>query len=98
MSSLAHDQFRSLVISDPDPSSRAPLEVHGSWGGGKYHPSVHDVLTVKDILLGFTANLPLEIVDAIIDEAEYWPRNVCQSFTLARVAGGVGPDESRLVV
>jgi hypothetical protein len=38
-----------------------------------YDPSVRDVLYVK-ILLHSVASLPLELIDAIIDLAEYWPR------------------------
>lgn len=36
-------------------------------------PTVEDVLEVKDIL-GDAAKLPIEIIDNIIDFAEYWPR------------------------
>jgi hypothetical protein len=37
-------------------------------------PSVDDVLKVKDIIKE-SSRLPLEIIDCIIDFAEYWPRN-----------------------
>lgn len=36
-----------------------------------YSPSVQDVLEVRDILLARA--LPVELVDPIIDAAEYWP-------------------------
>ena len=37
-----------------------------------YLPSYADVFVVK-AMLGHAGNLPLELVDAIIDHAEYWP-------------------------
>jgi hypothetical protein len=38
----------------------------------QYHPTVEDVLQAKSILLAI-ASFPLELVDTIIDVAEYWP-------------------------
>lgn len=38
----------------------------------QYHPTVQDVLQAKSILLAI-ASFPLELVDTIIDVAEYWP-------------------------
>ncbi len=42
------------------------------------NPSVQDVLAVKNIL-SKTSRLPLEIIDIIVDFAEYWP---CASVTM----------------
>lgn len=39
-------------------------------------PSEHDVMDVKETLLRF---LPLELVDTILDDAEYWPVLMCHS-------------------
>ncbi|EPE08391.1 hypothetical protein F503_01174 [Ophiostoma piceae UAMH 11346] len=39
---------------------------------GLYLPSYADVFVVK-AMLGHAGNLPLELVDTIIDHAEYWP-------------------------
>jgi hypothetical protein len=38
----------------------------------RYQPSIEDVISVKGNLMKRT-RLPLEIVDAVIDFAEYWP-------------------------
>jgi hypothetical protein len=38
----------------------------------QYHPTVEDVLHAKSILLAI-ASFPLELIDTIIDVAEYWP-------------------------
>lgn len=46
-------------------------------------PTVEDVFRVKAILQAATP-LPLEIVDTIIDHAEYWPRTT--SFTQLSVS------------
>lgn len=35
-----------------------------------HYPSTSDILSVKDVLM---KRLPIEVVDAIIDLAEYWP-------------------------
>lgn len=37
-----------------------------------YQPSIGDVFVVKDILFK-KCRLPLEIIDVVIDFAEYWP-------------------------
>ncbi|TQS34699.1 hypothetical protein Golomagni_04907 [Golovinomyces magnicellulatus] len=60
----------SLVLPDSrnreDAACKGPEEIMN----GSYSPSVADVLDVKDC---FLVKFPIEIVDAIIDFAEYWP-------------------------
>lgn len=41
------------------------------FNSDRYRPSVKDVISVKKNLVGL--RLPLELVDSIIDHAEYWP-------------------------
>lgn len=76
-------RFRRYVFGDNDPpesensesaasSTRKPqanLEDH------TFYPSLWDVLKVRYMLQwkAFKASLPVELVDAIVDAAEYWP-------------------------
>lgn len=64
-------------INDPGPS--AVFE----------SPSPNDVLEVKDVLLKASL-LPLEIVDMIIDYAEYWPRTTVSTAVETFAVGGYG--------
>ncbi len=56
----------------PDPSERS--EAHET----SHEPSIADVLVVKAMLTRALA-LPVEIVDAITDLAEYWPHSTVQA-------------------
>lgn len=66
---------------------------------GPHEPSVEDVLSVKNVF--FTnVKLPIEIIDVIIDYAEYWPHTTIartggQSIT---VRGGYPINENRFIV
>jgi hypothetical protein len=55
-----------------------------------YEPSVEDVFSVKSMLSG-SFELPLELVDTIIDYAEYWPHTSVirtgEDFTIRAGAG-----------
>jgi hypothetical protein len=55
-----------------------------------YEPSVEDVFSVKTMLSG-SFELPLELVDTIIDHAEYWPHTSVirtgEDFTIRAGAG-----------
>jgi hypothetical protein len=51
----------------PDPAN-VPL-----YDSDRYVPSIQDVLAVKQVL-NKKGHLPLELVDTIIDFAEYWVR------------------------
>jgi hypothetical protein len=55
-----------------------------------YKPSVEDVFSVKTMLSG-SFELPLELVDTIIDHAEYWPHTSVirtgEDFTIRAGAG-----------
>jgi hypothetical protein len=61
LSSFAIKTIRGLTMAEP---SNAQLQFQS--------PTPRDVLLVKKILLE-KARLPLELVDTIIDCAEYWP-------------------------
>jgi hypothetical protein len=56
----------------------------------QYEPSVEDVFSVKTMLAG-SFELPLELVDTIIDHAEYWPHTSVirkgEDFTIRAGAG-----------
>ena len=61
-------------------------------------PSPNDVLEVKNVLLKAFV-LPLEIIDAIIDYAEYWPRTTVSTAGEIFAVGGHGnPREDTFVV
>lgn len=60
-----------------------------------FQPAVEDVLAAKDSLLN---KLPIEIVDTIIDFAEYWPHThigVKQNSAIDsyRITAGINEDE-----
>ena len=48
-------------------------------------PTINDVLEVKDILS--TIKLPLEVIDVIVDFAEYWPHTTAMRKTPLDVYG-----------
>jgi len=60
----------------------------------RHFPSPHDVVEVKQELLS-RIHLPLELIDTIIDYAEYWPRTVT---TRGSVIVASGRDENRFLV
>jgi hypothetical protein len=49
----------------------------GSSGGGQYEPSVVDVIVVKAMLTK-ALSFPPEIIDRIVDVAEYWPHTTTE--------------------
>lgn len=60
-----------------------------------YPREPRQVLEVKEVLL---RRLPIELVDLIIDEAEYWPYSVLECSHPARSFGGSAQGEVVLVV
>jgi hypothetical protein len=63
----------------------------------RYTPSIEDILEAKQILTEKGA-LPLEIVDTIIDFAEYWIKTTtCRTRGQIAVRAG-GESENRLLV
>ncbi len=60
-------------------------------------PSPSDVLEVKNVLLKAFA-LPLEVIDVIIDYAEYWPRNTVSTAGEALAIGGYGNDREDVFI
>jgi hypothetical protein len=61
-------------------------------------PSPKDVWEVKNVLLK-TFTIPLEIIDLIIDYAEYWPRtSVCTAGETFAVGGYGNYREDKFVV
>ncbi len=68
----------ALQSALPNMSTSAEPEaslVDVRYESNRYTPSVKDVLKVKAILF-HKLSLPLELVDTVIDFAEYWPRTV----------------------
>lgn len=65
MSGFDHDLTSSVLraAKEPSPPENEPTE---------YHPNVEDVFRVRALLLSISS-FPLELIDTIIDVAEYWP-------------------------
>ncbi|RKF58725.1 hypothetical protein GcC1_181034 [Golovinomyces cichoracearum] len=61
--------FLSLVLPDSRKRKNAACKSPEEIMKGSYSPSVDDILDVKDCL---SVKFPIEVVDAIIDFAEYW--------------------------
>src|SRR4051812_24918155 len=68
------NKISKVMASAQDPISQLPLNMQ-FYESDRYQPSIEDVLTVKDVFLSLLPEtpLPLELIDAIIDLAEYWP-------------------------
>lgn len=90
--------------SEPKTSSKSSgssLDSHDESGRGhgnqEFYPSMEDVLEVRDLIrrMGPTAHntVPDEIVDIILDEAEYWPSVVTSLNTTPFVIGADGDKE-----
>lgn len=69
--------------------------VHEPVHESPYDPSGKDVLHVKGLLHNIST-LPLELIDQIIDLAEYWPHTTTTTPFAIRVAKG--PNENKFVV
>ena len=63
------DAFSEVQDRTPNEPEKIPM-AHGS--SGMYEPSIDDVYAVKAVLFD-ESHLPLELIDTIIDFAEYWP-------------------------
>ncbi|KAG9242632.1 hypothetical protein BJ878DRAFT_554887 [Calycina marina] len=61
-----------------------------------YSPSVGGVLDVKDFLFE-KFQLPVEILDTIIDHAQYWPHTTVKTTTSTTVNSGAG-HENRFII
>ncbi|KAK0656262.1 hypothetical protein B0T16DRAFT_32583 [Cercophora newfieldiana] len=59
---------RDELIEPIEPAVRTPEEILSN----PYLPSVLDVIVVKSMLVK-GLKLPLELIDSIVDQAEYWP-------------------------
>jgi len=62
----------------------------------EYRPSVQDVLDIKTFLFEKSA-LPVELLDTIIDYAEYWPHTTVKTTTSTSVMAGANR-ENRFIV
>lgn len=90
--------------AEPETSSKpsgSSLDTHDESRQGhenqEFYPSIEDVLEVRNLLrrMGPSAqrSVPDEIVDMIIDEAEYWPSVVTSLNTTPFVIGADGDKE-----
>lgn len=63
------------------------------------YPSVDDVLAVKNILMQ-VSKMPLELVDLVVDWAEYWPHTTVDTQTnkLRRPVARGGPNENIFMI
>lgn len=69
---MVGDETVSTSQPSPAPKSSTPGRQEGP-----YEPSVVDVLVVK-VMLNRALNFPPEIVDVVIDLAEYWPHHAVE--------------------
>ena len=64
----------------------------------EFSPTIQDVLDVKQIMFK-KGNLPLELIDTIIDAAEYWVRTTTsRSGGTITISSGRGTVEDKLLV
>jgi len=89
-----YDTFSTIF--NPDLTSES--EMASDTPQTPHIPTVEDVLSTKAFLME-KSNLPLELVDTIIDFAEYWPRTItCRTGGELAVRAGNGPGENLLLV
>ncbi|KAF7865286.1 hypothetical protein EAF04_006263 [Stromatinia cepivora] len=83
----------SPTYENKEPESPLPLSMQ-RFDADRYQPSIEDVLDVKNILFNAPkeSRLPLEIIESIIDFAEYWPHATTSGFAIP------GPQDNRLLV
>jgi len=62
----------------------------------EHQPSVQDVLEVKTFLFEKAA-LPVELLDTIIDYAEYWPHTTVRTTTSTTVMSGASRENQFIV-
>lgn len=62
----------------------------------RYNPSVKDVMSVKGYLFE-TFNIPIELIDKMIDYAEYWPHTTTCTDT-PTIIRAQRDNENKLVV
>jgi hypothetical protein len=67
------------------------------YSSDRYQPSVSDVITVKEALHK-KSTLPYELVDAVIDFAEYWPHTSTITQQPTIVQTGRNQEHERFIV
>lgn len=93
VSSAAAGSLQATMDEDP---------VTSPYDCDRYIPSIEDVLATKDTLFK-NFKLPIELIDTIIDFAEYFPRtSICRSggelHVRAGGSGRAGSTEDRFIV
>jgi hypothetical protein len=83
----------SAVFHPEEPPSWRPPLVHDA---DRFKPTVDDVLRVKESL-GRISSFPLELVDTVIDLAEYWPHTSTTTTTSMIVRPG-REEENQFIV
>lgn len=71
--------IRSIAFGGPDapPPSNDDIPAYKKGSrddNGQYEPSPVDVFIVREMLANFT-KLPVDVVEVILDMAEYWPHS-----------------------
>jgi len=66
-----YDTSSTFLYSTMEGSSETAATVYDY---SRYSPSVNDVMSVKSFMFELF-NLPIELIDSIIDTAEYWPHS-----------------------
>lgn len=83
----------SSTYENTEPESSLPLSMQ-IFDADRYLPSLEDVFELKEILFNAPKErrLPLEIIESIIDLAEYWPHTTTSGFAIP------GSQDNRLLV
>lgn len=77
------------VISTDASHEPGGADIATSIVGGVYNPSVQDILEVKEIIRE-ASGMPLELLDAVIDFAEYWACSTTKMLSPKVAAGTDG--------
>ncbi|RPB23898.1 hypothetical protein L211DRAFT_838358 [Terfezia boudieri ATCC MYA-4762] len=106
-STAVRSTFGGLQETSSSSSSNEPTSANNAMvsdhDDGVYNPSVQDVLTVKEIIQK-ASNMPLELIDEIIDFAHYWACSSIKSLFPQSVIGTTsqvdcrGPKDDNILV
>ena len=87
------DQQDEVKESEAADISEVPIETHAP---GTYEPTTADVVRVRQIIFK-GVNVPVELIDMILDFAEYWPHNTTV-LDPGPILSGSGLSENTLLV
>jgi len=88
--------FRNLYVNLPSFLQLVNMSDSSDTSAGDYQPSPFDVIAVKTMFLK-RYSLPNELLDAIIDFAEYWPHTTSKMASETLVRSGSDHENKMLV-